>query len=174
MGVAGTEWYVNLVQHLVFKGSFDLSMDDKHRVLVPLALRKKIDPERDGNAFIAIEGVDGRLWLYPENYYDALHSQGANQPMPNEDVLAYHRWNLGATETIELDKQGRLLLPERTLKDSGLGKEVTLVGVNDHLELWNRAEWEEERQSLRQRKKEIAVKQPPPKPTSTGTTPPQG
>ncbi len=166
MAVAGTEWYVNLIQHLVFKGSFDLSMDEKHRVLVPLAIRKKIKPERDGNAFIAIEGVDGRLCLYPENYYDALLVQGRAQAMPGADVLAYNRWNLGAAETIELDKQGRLLLPERTLEESRLGKEVTLVGVNDHLELWNRSEWEAERQWLRQRKGEIAVKAPDQAPPS--------
>ena len=161
MEVAGTEWNVSLIQHLVFKGSFDLTMDEKHRVLIPLAIRKKIDTERDGNAFIAIEGVDGRLCLYPENYYDALLVQGRSQAMPGEDVLAYNRWNLGTAEAIELDKQGRLLLPERTLEESKLGKEVTLVGVNDHLELWNRAEWEAERQALRQRKAEISVKPPP-------------
>jgi MraZ protein len=155
---------VTLIQHLVFKGSYDLAMDEKHRVLIPLDIRKRIVPERDGNAFIAIEGIDGRLWLYPETYYDALLSQGVSQAMPGADVLAYHRWNLGASATIELDKQGRLLLPERTLKESGLGKEVTLVGVSDHLELWNRSEWEAERQELRRRKAEIAVKQPPPKP----------
>ena len=161
MGVAGTEWYVALTQYLVFKGSFDLTMDEKHRVLIPQAIRKKFDPERDGNAFIAIEGVDGRLWLYPENYYDALLVQGRSQAMPGADVLAYNRWNLGTAEAIELDKQGRLLLPERTLAESGLGKDVTLVGVNDHLELWNRSEWEAERQALRGRKAEIAVKPPP-------------
>jgi MraZ protein len=161
MGVAGTEWNVSVIQHLVFKGSYDLTMDEKHRVLIPLDIRKKIVPERDGNAFIAIEGVDGRIWLYPETYYDALLVQGESQPMPNADVLAYHRWNLGATETIELDKQGRLLLPERTLKESGLGREVTLVGVSDHLELWNRAEWEAELEALRRRKAEISLKRPP-------------
>ena len=150
-----------LIQHLVFKGSFDLTMDEKRRMLLPLSVRKKIDSERDGNAFIAIEGVDGRLCLYPEKYYDALLIQGRSQAMPGADVLAYNRWNLGAAEEIELDKQGRLLLPERTVADARLGKEVTLVGVNDHLELWNRSEWEAERQLLRQRKAEIAAKPPP-------------
>ena len=146
-------------------------MDEKRRLLLPLMVRKKINPERDGNAFIAIEGVDGRLCLYPENYYDALLIQGRSQAMPGADVLAYNRWNLGATETIELDKQGRLLLPERTVEESSLGKDVTMVGVNDHLELWNRSEWEAERQALRARKAEIAVK-PPPTAIPPQTTPP--
>ena len=66
METAGNEYCVTLIQHLVFRGSYDLSMDDKHRVLIPLDIRKRIDSERDGNAFIAIEGIDGRLWLYPE------------------------------------------------------------------------------------------------------------
>jgi MraZ protein len=58
---------------------------------------------------------------------------------------------------VEMDKQGRILLPDKSLKRSNIQKEVTLLGVRDHLELWNRADWEARRQELERRGPEIAV-----------------
>ena len=84
--------------------------------------------------------------------------------MPSRDALDFHRTNLGMADQIELDKQGRALIPERALKEAGIGKEVTIVGVGDHFELWNRSEWEAERRSLRERRAETALKRPQPRP----------
>jgi len=47
---------------------------------------------------------------------------------------------------------------DKLLQRSGIGKDVTLVGVNDHLELWNRSDWEAEREALSRRRAEIALK----------------
>ena len=55
------------------------------------------------------------------------------------------------------DKQGRVLLPDKILKRAGILKEVTLIGVRDHLELWNRADWEARREELERRGPEIAL-----------------
>ena len=63
----------------------------------------------------------------------------------------------GRLETL-LDKQGRVLLPDKMLKRAGIGKDVTLAGVKDHMELWNRSEWEDERDALLRRRAEIALK----------------
>jgi MraZ protein len=157
--VAGNEWDVSSEpQLLVFHGARELTIDDKNRLLIPSDVRRKIDPQRDGDAFYLVEGIDGRLWLYPELYYDSLVAQQQNELMPDADDLAYDRWNLGSAERIEWDKQGRILIPDGFLKEAGIGKEVTLVGVRDHLELWNRSDWNAERESLRKRKAEIAVK----------------
>jgi MraZ protein len=49
---------------------------------------------------------------------------------------------------LEWDKQGRVLIPEKMRQRTALQKEVTLVGVRDHLEIWNRPEWEAERERL--------------------------
>ena len=66
--------------------------------------------------------------------------------------------SLGMASRIEWDKQGRVLFPDKFLKRSGIGKEVTLVGVRDHLELWARSEWEAERQRLMDRMGEVATR----------------
>ncbi len=146
------------MRHLVLFGEHELTIDDKNRMLVPSEVRKQIDPERDGEAFFLVLGTDARPWLYPERYYEALVSRDPNELTPHEDSLAYDRMNLGMASRIEWDKQGRVLLPDKFLKRSGMGKEVTLLGVRDHLELWNRSDWEVERETLAARRAEIALK----------------
>ena len=146
------------MRHLVLYGEYELTIDDKNRMLVPSEIRRQIDPDRDGEAFFLVMGIDGRPWLYPERYYEQLVSRDPGELTPSDDVLAYDRMNLGMTSRIEWDKQGRILFPDKYLKRSGIGKEVTLIGVRDHLELWARSDWEAEREKLATRRAEIAVK----------------
>jgi len=151
-------WETNQLRALVLSGRHECTIDDKNRMLVPLAVRKKIDPERDGEGFYLVFGDGGRLFLYPERYYEQLVSRDPRELTPDEDTLAYDRLNLGLAETIEWDKQGRVLLPDWMLKDAGVGREVTLVGVRDHLELWDRSDWEAERKKLDARRAELSLK----------------
>ena len=58
-------------------------------------------------------------------------------------------------EHLEWDKTGRVLLPDDQMKETGTGKDVMLFGARNHLEIWNRADWEEHRASLRARRKQI-------------------
>jgi MraZ protein len=146
------------LRHLVLYGEHELTIDDKNRLLVPSDVRKQIDPARDGEAFFLVIGTDGRLCLYPERHYEALVSRDPSELTPDLDTLAYDRMNLGMASRIEWDKQGRVLLPDRVLKRAGVGKDVTLVGVRDHLELWQRSEWEAERDALENRRAELALK----------------
>jgi MraZ protein len=146
------------LRHLVLSGNFDLTVDDKNRILVPSEVRKKLDPERDGEAFFLVTGRDGRLWLYPERYYEQLISREPTELTPSEDTMAFDRMMLGLASRVEWDKQGRVLLPDRQLKRAGIGKDVTLVGARDHLELWNRADWDAEREQLEARRADVIEK----------------
>ena len=146
------------MRHLVLYGNYELTVDDKNRILVPSEVRKKLDPERDGEAFFLVTGRDGRLWLYPERHYELLVSRDPSELTPSEDMLAFDRMMLGLASRVEWDKQGRVLLPDKALKRAGIGKEVTLVGARDHLELWNRADWESEREQLETRRRDLVEK----------------
>lgn len=146
------------MRHLVLYGNYELTVDDKNRILVPSEVRKKLDPERDGEAFFLVTGRDGRLWLYPERHYELLVSRDPSELTPSEDMLAFDRMMLGLASRVEWDKQGRVLLPDKALKRAGIGKEVTLVGARDHLELWNRADWESEREQLEARRRDLVEK----------------
>ena len=144
------------MRQLVLYGEYELTIDDKNRMLCPSDIRKQIDAERDGEAFFIVLATDGRPWLYPERVYEKLINRDDRELTPDEDALAYDRMNLGMASRIEWDKQGRILFPDKFLKRSGIGKAVTLLGVRDHLELWSTADWEAEREILAARRAEIA------------------
>ena len=146
------------MRQLVFLNNYELTVDDKNRILIPSEVRKKFDPEKDGEALILVGGRDGRLWLYPANYYESLVAREAGDLTPSEDTVAFYRMMLGLASRVEWDKQGRVLLPEKTLTRHGLGKEVSLVGALDHLELWNRSDWESEQEKLEARRADVFEK----------------
>lgn len=130
------------MKHAVLYGEHELTLDDKNRLLVPAEIRKSLDPERDGQALFVVIGTNRKPWLYPEKYYEFLVSQGQQELTPDDDVLAFDQYHFAMASRIELDKQGRILLPEKTLRRTGTGRSVSLIGARDHLELWNRSEWE--------------------------------
>ena len=107
-----------------------------------------MDPERDGHAFYLVIGPDRRPWMYPERTYEEIVSTVPTELSPGRDRLAFDRRMFGTASHLEPDKQGRVLIPEAVRRRTGLDKEVTLVGVRDHLELWNRPDWETERERL--------------------------
>ncbi len=144
-------------RHLLLYGEYELVIDEKNRLLIPSEVRRQIDPERDGEALFLIAGVNKVPWVYPERYYEDLVARRPAELTPAEDVLAFDQLNFALASRLEPDKQGRVLIPDKTLRRAGVGKEVTLIGVRDHLELWNRADWENRRQALEQRSVDIAL-----------------
>ena len=129
-------------------GEFELTIDDKNRLLIPSDVRKRIDAEQDGQAFFVIVGGNRKLWFYPERAYEKLISQAPNEISPGEDRLAFDQLNFALASRLEWDKQGRVLVPDKQLQRTGLSKDVTMIGARDHLELWNRAEWDARREEL--------------------------
>jgi MraZ protein len=146
------------VQHAILYGEHELTLDAKNRLLVPAEVRKSLSPERDGSAFFIVIGRNRKPWLYPENYYEHLVSLGQQELTPDEDVLAFDQFHFAMASKIPVDGQGRLLLPEKTLRRTGIEREVTLIGAGDHLELWNRAEWEQRFEELMTRSNEITMR----------------
>ena len=146
------------MRHLVLYGEYELTVDDKNRMLVPAEVRRAIDPERDGEAFFMVVGVNRIPWLYPEKTYEAMIAQVPAELTPGEDSLAFDQMNFAMISRLEWDKAGRVLIPEKTLRRTGIQKDVTLIGVRDHLELWNRGDWEIRREALLARSSEIALR----------------
>ncbi len=140
------------MRHLLLYGEYELNIDEKSRLLIPSEVRKQLDSERDGDAFFMVVGVNRVPWVYPERYYEDLVARRPAELTPAEEALAFDQFNFALASRLEPDKQGRVLIPEKTLRRSGLEKEVTLIGVRDHLELWNRSDWDRRRQALEERR----------------------
>jgi len=148
------------VQHAILYGEHELTLDDKNRVLVPAEIRKSLDPERDGRAFFLVVGQNQRLWFYPENYYSQIVAQSQQDLTLNEDVLAFDQMHFARANRVEWDTQGRLVIPGKALRRTGLGegdRDVTLIGVRDHLELWRRSDWDAREAELSRRHAEIVA-----------------
>lgn len=145
------------MRHPVLFGEYDLNVDDKNRLLIPSEVRSRIKPEEDGEAWFLVIGTDRRPWLYPEKYYEQLVTRVPGDITPAHDLHEFDQMHFALASRLEPDKQGRVLLPDKNLKRAGIKKEVTLIGVRDHLELWNRADWEARREELERRGPEIAL-----------------
>lgn len=145
---------VGNTRHPVLIGEYELTLDDKKRLLVPAEVRRAI-PAEYGEAFYLVLGTNRVPWLWPARFYEDLVMQVPSDMIPGDDTLAFDQLLFGMASKIECDKQGRVLIADRILKRGGIEKDVTLVGVRDHLELWGRNAWEARRNELEARAPEI-------------------
>ena len=127
-----------------FTGEHELTVDAKNRLLVPSMVRSLIIPERDGNGLVLKVGGNLKIWLYPVNAYYQLLQHIRPGPVPDPKLRTFQVAHFAHAYPAEIDGQGRILLPEKLLKRSNTGSKVVLVGMDDHLELWNREDWEVE------------------------------
>lgn len=127
---------------MLLTGSFHRSLDDKLRFAIPKPLRDAIGHPNNSVLYLA-PGTEGSLSLYTEDVFERLAGR-LEQGSPNaRDVRAFSRLFYAQVQRVELDKQGRVRLPAELARLAAVQKEIVLVGVRDHLELWDRVRWEE-------------------------------
>ena len=127
---------------LMLTGEYEHALDNKNRLFVTNKLRNQIDTDEHGSSFYLIMGTNGVLCLYPEKYFQQIALAGAPRMAAPDEVVAFERLGFALASKVELDRQGRLLLSEKVRKRARLGSALTLVGVRDHIELWNTENWE--------------------------------
>ncbi len=128
---------------LLLTGEYQHVIDGKNRVLISNKLRNRIDAEEHGSNFYIIFGANGILCLYPEKYFEQIVLSVAPETAAPDEAVAFERISFALASKVELDAQGRLLLNEKLRKRAGLKEQITLVGVRDHIELWNNEDWEQ-------------------------------
>ena len=128
---------------LLLTGEYEHIVDGKSRVLISNKLRSQIDADEHGSNFYLVLGANGILCLYPEKYFEQVVLAVAPNATAPDEAVAFERISFALASKVELDGQGRLLLNERLRKRAGLKDRITLVGVRDHIELWNRENWEQ-------------------------------
>jgi len=128
---------------LLLTGEYEHTIDNKGRVLVSNRLRNQIDVNEHGGNFYLVLGANGILCLYPEKYFEQMVLALAPKTAAPDEAVVFERMSFALAGKVELDSQGRLLLTEKLRKRAGLTDNVTLVGVRDHIELWNSPDWEQ-------------------------------
>ena len=124
-------------------GQHEHSLDDKKRLTLPARLREQL-----GDRVVVTAGLDGCLYAYA---YDEWERQVLRirelDPLSRESRMM-QRYFFAQAVTADLDRQGRMVLPASLLETAGIDREVTVTGVYDHLEIWDRARWREHRHEL--------------------------
>ena len=128
---------------LLLTGEYLHVVDNKSRVLISNKLRSQIDVDKHGSNFYLVLGANGILCLYPEKYFEQIALAVTPGTTAPDEAVAFERISFALSSKVELDGQGRLLLNERLRKRAGLKDQITLIGVRDHIELWNSESWEQ-------------------------------
>jgi MraZ protein len=125
---------------MVLTGSFARTLDEKLRVAIPKELRDAANLSPGGVVYAA-PGTDGSLALYPEHSFSQLAERlSAGSPTAPES-RDFSRLFFAAARRLEVDGQGRVRIPAELAARAGLTKEAVLVGVRQHMELWNHEQW---------------------------------
>ncbi len=122
----------------MFIGEYNHSIDTKGRVIVPSKFREQLD-----DVCFATKGLDGCLFVFPKTEWEAFEEKLKALPVSNKEARKFARFFLTGAAEIEIDKQGRALIPANLREFAGLEKEVCLVGVSGRFEIWNAKAWEE-------------------------------
>jgi MraZ protein len=127
----------------MFYGEHEHTIDDKSRVTLPAKFRHSL-----ADGVVLVRGIDGTVDVYPRATWEANMTRIAGLDSLNRESRDMKRFVFtGATQT-ELDRQGRVVLPPKLAERADLGKEVVVLGVHDHIEIWNRATWAEHLQAI--------------------------
>lgn len=120
----------------MFLGRFEHSLDVKGRVAVPARFRDKLSGE-----FIVTRGNDRCLNIFPAEEWEPLAARLNALSIGDVDARNLRRAIFSAAEPVELDKQGRIMLPDHLRQYAGLQSNVTIIGVGNHIEIWDQEAW---------------------------------
>ncbi len=126
---------------MALSGTYTRSLDEKQRLAVPKRLCEDFN-EPELNSLYVAPGTDKSLVLYSPAGFEKLARKIAKQSSNRVEVRNYKRLFYSRAERVELDAQGRVRIPERLVEFAGLSRDVVLVGVHDHAEIWDAAAWE--------------------------------
>ena len=122
----------------MFMGEYNHSIDPKGRLIIPSKFREIL-----GDEFVVTKGLDGCLFVFPNDEWQAFEEKLRTLPMANKNARKFSRFFMAGATTCELDKQGRILLPS-TLRDfADREKDVVLAGLLKRIEIWSKARWNE-------------------------------
>lgn len=129
---------------LGFIGNISASIDGKGRVAIPAKYRKRLsDIDGDaGKVIVTLSESDKCLRLYPICEWAPVREQLSRLPTLDDRNRLLKQRLLGGATDLELDSNGRILLPSQHRKHADLDKQVLFVGNDQKLELWNEAAWQ--------------------------------
>ena len=137
----------------MFFGSFAHTLDEKGRLMIPRKMRDEL-----GYKVYIMQGLDGCLSVYNESAYQKLVEQFSRLSFNQHKNRDYLRLQFASTHEMDVDKLGRVQIPTALLSKFNISREVLVLGIGDHIEIWDQKKYEEYEASIRDEFENIAEK----------------
>ena len=121
----------------MFMGEYNHTIDAKGRLIVPSKFREAL-----GDTFVVTKGLDGCLFVYDNKEWNAFEEKLKSLPLTNKEARQFARFFLARAAEVEVDKQGRILVPNILREFAQISKDVVLIGVASRIEIWSRERFE--------------------------------
>lgn len=135
----------------MFFGSYSHTLDDKNRLMIPSKMRESLSPK-----LYIMKGFDGAISIYEQAAFEALLKEMNSMSFNKKDTRSYMRSQLASTFELDVDKLGRIQIPTALINKYGIGKEVTVLGAGDHIEIWDKVAFEQYQNENEPKFEEIA------------------
>ncbi len=122
-------------------GEYECRIDAKGRVMMPAALKKQLSAEQSG-AFVMNRGFEKCLVLYPRNEWDIISNDLNKLNLYSKKNRDFFRYFMRGATQIELDSNGRFLVPKSLLDYAGAEQDVVLFAYSNRIEIWNKSTYE--------------------------------
>jgi MraZ protein len=119
----------------MFLGEYQHSLDPKGRVTIPAKFRDEL-----GDRFVATKGLDNCIFLYPEGEWKIIEEKIKVLPFTRADVRSFARFFFSGASELEVDKQGRILLPANLRDYASIERDAIIIGVGSRIEIWSHGE----------------------------------
>ena len=130
---------------MVLSGYSTHAIDAKNRLAIPAKFRSRIDAEgHDGRLVVTPGDPPDRLWLYTDRRFEQMAEGSGSTLFEEDEILQHDQLFFPMAEYLEIDAQGRILVPEWMVERANLGRDVVICGVRDHLEVRRRDAFEKE------------------------------
>lgn len=121
----------------MFMGEYNHTIDAKGRLIVPSKFREAL-----GDTFVVTKGLDGCLFVYDNEEWQAFEEKLRSLPITNKEARQFARFFLAGAAEVEVDKQGRILVPNILREFAQISKDVVLIGVASRIEIWSKERFE--------------------------------
>ena len=121
----------------MFIGEHSLSMDMKGRIAVPIKFRSLLNA-----GAVVTKGLDKSLFIYTKTEWMKLAEKLSQLPLADANSRAFMRLMLAGAWDAEMDKQGRIIIPDYLRKFANLSKKVVIAGLFNRLEIWDEEAWD--------------------------------
>lgn len=135
----------------MFFGNYSHSLDDKGRLVIPKKMRESL-----GNTIFIMKGFDGALAIYKSEAFEKLSQEFETFSFNKKENRDYLRLKLASIVELEVDKMGRVQIPTSVLAKYHIGKDVTVLGSGDHIEVWDTNSYEQYISSIEDEYENIA------------------